>query len=93
MSVLEVEVDDLATSFAKVLESNVEHFFVNADLSDPTAADEIVRLDVDSVESITRFLTLPTLAARAFAHNCDPCMDFSKSIILTSQQYNSEQLN
>lgn len=59
MSVPEVEADDLAAAFVEVPDSNVEHFFVKADPSDPTAADEIVGLEVDGVESITRFLILP----------------------------------
>ena len=80
---------DLEVDLAKVPDSNLEHFFVDADPSNPRTAEEVLGLeaDPDDVESITRFLTLPTVAQRVNARQRDPIMDFSKSIMLTSDQY------
>jgi hypothetical protein len=80
---------DLEVDLAEVPDSNAEHFFVDADPSNPTTADEVIGLEdnPDGVDSITRFLTLPTVAARVNARHRDPIMDFSKSIMLTSEQY------
>lgn len=80
---------DLEADLAEVPDSNSEHFFVDADPSNPTTADEVIGLEANpnDVESITRFLTLPTVAARVNARHRDPIMDFSKSIMLTSEQY------
>lgn len=41
----------------------------------------------DGVGSITQFLTLPIVAARVNTRSRDPIMDFSKPIMLTSDQY------
>ena len=80
---------DLEADLAEVPDSNAEHFFVDADPSNPTIADEVIKLEdnPDGVDSITRFLTLPTVAARVNARHRDPIMDFSKSIMLTSEEY------
>ena len=52
-------------------------------------AEEVLGLEVDpdGVESIMRFLTLPTVAQRVNVRHRDSIMDFSKSIMLTSDQY------
>ena len=82
-------VAELEADLAKVPDSNAEHFFVDADPSNEATAAEVLGLegDPDGVESITRFLTLPTVAQRVNARHRDPIMDFSKSIMLTSEQY------
>jgi len=60
---------------------------VDVDPLNPSADEELVGLDAagEDVGSITRFLTLPTDAARSCARMRDPIMDFSKSIMLTSE--------
>lgn len=80
---------EIEAEFAAVPDSNVQHFFVDADPSLPEAASEVVGFEADAaVEgSITQFLTLPTVAARVNRRSKDPIMDFSKSIMLTSEQY------
>lgn len=80
---------DLQADLTEVPDSNSEHFFVDADPSNPATADEVIGLEasLDGVESITRFITLPTVVARVNARHRDPIMDFSKSIMLTSEQY------
>lgn len=85
----QARVADLKADLAEVPDSNSEHFFVDADPSSPTTADEVIGLEagIDGVESITRFLTLLTVAARVNARHHDPIMDFSKSIMLSSEQY------
>jgi NhaP-type Na+/H+ or K+/H+ antiporter len=57
---------------------------VDVDPLNPCADEELVGLEAqcDDVGSITLFLTLPTVAARASARMQDPIMDFSKSIIM-----------
>ena len=66
-----------------------QYFFVNRDSVDPVLNDEITGLDNDGnePESITCFLTLPTITQRCNPHTKDPIVDFSKSVILTSDQY------
>jgi hypothetical protein len=47
-------------------------------------------MDVDAAEderSITKFLILPTISARVSNKKRDPIVDFSKSIMLTSDAY------
>ena len=80
---------DLEADIAKVPDSNVEHFFVDADPSNEATAVEVLGFegDPDGVESITRFLTVPIVAQRVNARHRDPIMDFNKSIMLTSEQY------
>ena len=88
---------DIAAEVDKVPAPTIEHFFVDADTSDPGNAEEVVGLHptVSNPESITRFLTLPTSTARAPRQRLiDPMVDFSKSVMLTSDIYVSvvEQL-
>ena len=80
---------DLEVDLAEVPDCNAEHFFVDADPSNPATTDEVLGLkaDPDGVESITRFLTLPTVVPWVNARHRDPVMDFSKLIMLTSDQY------
>ena len=58
---------DIAAELDQVPDVSVSHFFVDADTSDPAIAKEAVGLDptISSPESITRFLTLPTITTRA----------------------------
>ena len=37
--------------------------------------------------SITKFLILPTIAAKAISRSKDPIIDFSKSVMLTADNY------
>ena len=69
--------------------SGMEHFFVVADLTDKIAVEEIavVDLDVENPESITTFLTLPTATPRVTSRRHDPIIDFTKSVMLTSDEY------
>lgn len=80
---------EIEAEFAAVPDSNVQHFFVDADPSLPEAASEVVGFEADAAGegSITQFLSLPTVAARVNRRSKDPIMDFSKSIMLTSDQY------
>ena len=65
------------------------HFYVDADPVDPNLAEDIgaTEPEVQLLESITRFLTLPSIAPRVSQRHQDPIMDFTKSIILTSDEY------
>ena len=67
----------------------VTHFYVDADPADPNFVEDLsaAELEVQSLESITRFLTLPSTAPRMSQRHKDPIMDFIKSIILTSDEY------
>jgi hypothetical protein len=51
--------------------------------------DEAIALDpeVSEPHSMTTFLTLPTMTARANPAKKDPIINFAKSIVLTSDQY------
>ena len=84
--------------FDELPDSNVSHFFVAADPADTSEeAREITGIENAEGEphSITRFLTLPTNTARATSRRRDPLLDFTKSIILTSDEYSAavERLN
>ena len=61
-----VDRTEIEAEFAAVPDSNVEHFFVDADPSLPEAVSEVVGFEADAnaVGSITQFFTLPTVAAR-----------------------------
>jgi hypothetical protein len=65
------------------------HFFVDRDSIDHALDDEIAGMDNDGdePESITRFLTLPIVTQDCNPRMKDPVVDFSKSVILTSDQY------
>ena len=67
----------------------VTYFFVDADPIDPNLAEDTGAADpkVQLLESITRFLTVPSIAPRVTQRHQDPIMDFTKSIILTSDKY------
>ena len=43
--------------------------------------------NVHNLESITRFLTLPTVVPRAKSTRRDPIIDFTKPMMLTSKEY------
>ena len=83
------EAENIEADFAEVPLSTAEHFFVDVDPANPCEDEELVGLEAGSenVPSITKFLTLPTVAARASARMRDPIMDFSKSIMLTSEEH------
>jgi hypothetical protein len=68
--------------------SIIEHYFVNAN-AHLDVDDKTVGLDpeVSQLESITQFLTLPTITARTNPRKRDLLVNFAKSIILTSDQY------
>jgi hypothetical protein len=81
---------EMACKFDEVPDSSVSHFFVAPDPADSgEGAVEIATIDAGEgePESITRFLTLPTIAARASSKRRDPLLDFTKSKILTSDEY------
>jgi hypothetical protein len=81
---------DIAAELDQVPDVSVSHFFVDADTSDPAIAEEAVGLDptVSTPESIMRFLTLPTITAKAPRRRfIDPVVDFTKSVMLTSDIY------
>lgn len=63
--------DDMAPKFAKEPDSNVEHYFMDADLSYSTVVAEVGGLDhkVEAIESITQFLTLPIVTRRMNPRN------------------------
>jgi hypothetical protein len=76
--------------FDEVPDSSASHFFVAPDPSDcAEERGEIAGVDIaeGEPESITRFLTLPTITARASSRRKDPLLDFTKSKILTSDEY------
>lgn len=81
---------EMANEFDEVPDSSASHFFVAPDPADSgEGAVEIATIDAGEgePESITRFLTLPTIAARASSKRRDPLLDFTKSKILTSDEY------
>ena len=79
----------MEAEFGEVPDSTAAHFFVAPDQSDEDVANELARLELDEgePESITRFLTLPTITARANPRRRDPILDFTQSKILTSDEY------
>ena len=84
-----VEPPMLIAEFAVEPCEAIEHYFIVVDRVDDIAVEEIAAMDsnVENLESITTFLMLPTVAARAMSRRRDPTMDFTKSIILTSEAY------
>ena len=68
---------------------DVMHFYVDADPNDATVVDDVAgaELQAQSLESITRFLALPSTTPRLNQKHQDPIMDFTKLIILTSDEY------
>ena len=90
---LEMEIE-----FAEIPDSSASHFFVTPELGDcEEGAAQIASIDnaEGEPESITRFLTLPTITTRACSRSRDPLLDFTKSKILTSDEYTAavERLN
>jgi hypothetical protein len=79
---------EIQANFDHVQPSIVHHFFVDIDSFDLVLAEEAIGLDpaVNAPESITQFLTLPTITARANPRRCftDSVVDFTKSVILSS---------
>jgi hypothetical protein len=76
-------------SFKALASTNTSHYFVNVDPTDPEA-DDVGGLDREGTvgpHSVTQFLTLPTIAARATSRIRDPIVDFSKSIMLIADSY------
>ena len=81
---------EMEGEFEEVPDSSASHYFVAPDPADRGEGDlEIGTVDNDDGEphSITRFLTLPTIAARASSKRRDPLLDFTTSKILTSDEY------
>ena len=62
-----------------------EHYFIAAHLADDITVDKIATIDtnIENPESITTFLTLPMVAPRATSRR----PNFTKSVMLTSEQY------
>lgn len=77
--------------FAEVPDSSAAHFFVAPDpAADDQVDSELANLELDAgaePESLTRFLTLPTITPRANPRRRDPILDFTQSKILTSDEY------
>lgn len=73
----------MAVEFVEEPDLNVEQYFVDANLTDPTMATKVGGLDqeVDAIYSITQFLTLPTVIRRVNPKNRDPIIDFTKSYV------------
>jgi hypothetical protein len=67
------------------------HFFVDTDSSDVLVVEEAASLDptITNPESITQFLMLSTITTRANPRRrtIDPLVDFTKSLMLTSDVY------
>lgn len=83
------ESEGIETEMAAEPSSQAEHFFVDCDTADAGLAEEVAGLDpaIEEVESITRFLTLPTVTARSKPKFRDPILDFTTSHILTSEEF------
>lgn len=66
--------------------SQAEHFNVDCDSTDQNLVEEVAGLDFDikEAESITRFLTLPTVNKSKFT---DPILDFTESHILICDEF------
>ena len=77
----------LAAEFAEESSLGTEHFFIAADPTDQIAVKEIVAPEVKNPKSITTFLTLSAVAPRTPSRRRDPIMDFTKSVMLTSDEY------
>jgi hypothetical protein len=81
--------EEISASFEVPASSETEHYFMDVDPADP-AAEDAGGLDQEQHEaqpSITQFLTLPTIVARATSKTRDPIVDFSKLVILTADSY------
>ena len=80
---------EIAANLATEQSPLVMHFFVDANPANPNLAEDIGAADpeIQSLESITCFLTLPSITPQVSQRHQDPIMDFTKSIILTSDEY------
>ena len=80
---------DIAADLSRDPNVETEHFFVGVDPAEPTSPDEIGGLDpeVQAPDSITQFLQLPSFTPRANSRRRDPIVDYTKSVILTSAEY------
>ena len=80
---------EIAMDFAANPTAGPKHFFVGPEQSEGVKDDDLIGLELDDVEenSITQFLTLPTITARSNPRRRDPILDFTKSIILISEDY------
>ena len=80
---------DLAADFSREPEAATEHFFVGVDPSEEAVDSDVGTFDTEApaAESITQFLQLPRFTPRATSRRRDPVVDFAKSVILTSVEY------
>ena len=80
---------EIAIEFDEASNLQAQHFFVDLETHDPSLSEEIVDFESKGEEqdSITRFLTLPTITERSKPRNRDPILDYTTSKILTETQY------
>lgn len=81
--------DEIAAELKDEPSADVNHFLVHGNEDDPLAPREIGGVDttVDDVESMTRLLTLSSLVPLLSCRHQDPALDFSKLLMLTSNEY------
>jgi hypothetical protein len=81
----------LQVDFDNLPRATSQHFFVDIDSSNARLVKEAAGLDstITNPESITQFLTLPTITTRANPRrrSTDPLVDFTKSVMLTVDVY------
>lgn len=80
---------DIVADLSRDPEVDTEHFFVGVDPTEPTPPEEIGGLgpEVQIPDSITQFLQLPSFTPRTNTRRRDPIVDYTKSVILTSAEY------
>ncbi|KAG0595736.1 hypothetical protein M758_UG192600 [Ceratodon purpureus] len=80
---------DISADFNREPDAATEHYFVDMDPSYDAVEDEIATVDLEVAEreSITRFLQLPSYTPRASSRRREPIVDFAKSVILTSSEF------
>ena len=80
---------DIAADFSREPQAGTKHFFVGADPYGEAVDSDVAALDTEAPmpESITQFLQLPRFTPSASSHRRDPIVDFAKSVILTSSEY------
>ena len=80
---------ELEADLGRAPSIETQHYFIDVDNENPYLRDEAAGLDPAIMEpqSLTRFLTLPTVTARINPKKRDPIVNFAKSVILTSNQY------
>lgn len=90
-NLFESQTKDIESELEEIRKSIVHHFFMEIDASNPDIAEEAANLDpaVFNPKSITHFLSLPTITARANLRRwvTDPIVDFTKFIMFTSDWY------